>query len=57
MKDNNLWHYESGVIVCDYSSNNIKPMCKKDIDAIAAFKKIVLNYLKMKRIDKMVFKW
>jgi len=56
MKDNNLWHYESGVIVCDYSSNNIKPMCKKDIDAIAAFKKIVLNYLKMKRIDKMVFK-
>lgn len=38
-------------IRCIYPNSKLPPLSKKDIEAIKAFKKIVLNYLKIKRIQ------
>lgn len=48
--DTKPWHYESGEIKC-YYGEKVMPMSKMTMDALHGFRKMVFNYIKMKRIE------
>lgn len=39
-------------ITCIYPTSKIPPLTKSDITQLKAFKQIVMNYLKLKRLKK-----